>query len=190
MKTYCMLTAMALFLMFLAACASTGTTQYAAAHRSTPAPTISANQQATCSPHVAPWSPVGKTWKLAVTFEMGSRAGQPPELSYMTFLPDGSLTATFPSQTSGQPDVLPAAQDGHWCSMGPALFAYTFKDPLVVKDGQMSVYVQTAISATMTSASTYTGDGVGVAYQAATAMPVPGLYNVTATTAVAVSSSR
>jgi hypothetical protein len=184
---YRIFAAMALLLLtFLAACGtSTGAASQPAAQSSTLAPTAS-SAQAACSTQVARWSPVGKKWKLTVTFKYGPRAGQ-SELSYMTFLPDGTLTATFPSPTQGQPDILPPARDGRWCATGPAMFAYMFKDP-ILQSGKMIAYVQPAISARMTSATTYTGDGVGVAYETATGMPLPGQYGVTQTTAVAVAA--
>lgn len=184
------LAAMALILLLLlAACGgsrggSTPATQPSGSG-SGAAPSPAASAQAVCSTQVAGWSPVGKRWKLTVTFKYGPRAGQ-KELSYMTFLQDGTLTATFPSPTPGQPDILPPARDGHWCAgTGPSTFAYVFKDP-ILQAGKMVAYVQPAISAKMTSASAYTGDGVGVAYVAATGMPVAGQYGVTQTTAVAV----
>jgi hypothetical protein len=133
----------------------------------------------------APWSSANqKAWKLIVSFLVGSRQGQ-QETSYMTFSPDGKLTATFPSATPGALDALPPAIDGKWCATGATMFAYEFRDPIMA-GGHMVAYVQTALSATMTSATTYRADGVGVAYSTKTAMPLPGQYNVTRTVAVAI----
>lgn len=60
------------------------------------------------------WTPTGMTWTLSVTFLSGSRQGQ-SEVSLMTFLPNGQLTATFP-QTSQLPAI-----DGHWQMTAPML---------------------------------------------------------------------
>ncbi len=106
----------------------------------------------------------------------------------MTFSAGGKLTATFPAATPGVPDVLPPAIDGRWCAIGTTTFAYAFKDP-IMQGSRMIAYVQTAITATMTSATTYSADGVGVGYAAATAMPLPGQYGITKTTAVAMTAA-
>ncbi len=171
-------------LAFLAACGtSTGATSLAVAQPSTPVPT--ARDQPSCPTQLAKWSPANqKAWKLIVSFLVGSRQGQ-QETSYMTFSPDGKLTATFPSATPGAPDALPPAIDGKWCATGATMFAYEFRDPIMA-GGHMVAYVQTALSATMTSATTYRADGVGVAYSTKTAMPLPGQYNVPRTVAVAI----
>ena len=112
------------------------------------------------------WSPIGGVWHLTVTFLKGSRQGQ-SEISDMTFLPTGKLTATFPGPTPSSPPTLPPAVDGHWCMVSPNVFEYGFKDQILV-NGQLVAYVQTHIYANLTSASTYEAGGVGVGYAAAT----------------------
>ena len=105
----------------------------------------------------------------------------------MTFSPSGALTATFPGPTPDAPAALPPTTDGRWCATGPNTFAYEFKEPILA-GGHMVAFVQTAITARMTSATAYIAEGVGVGYSAATAMPLAGQYNVTKTTAVAVTA--
>jgi hypothetical protein len=74
--------------------------------------------------------------------------------------------------------------DGRWCVTGTNTFVYQFKDP-VMQNGVMVAYVQTAITANLTSAKEYIGDGVGVGYSALTGMPLPSQYGVTHTVAFA-----
>lgn len=181
-----LLVPIALIPLVFVACGTgtTATTYSIARQRSTPASMVSARDQEACSTRQVRWSPVGVKWKLTVRFLVGSRSGQ-SETSYMTFLPSGDLTATFPGATPGAPDALPPATDGRWCATGATTFSYVFRDPLV-QHGTMVAYIQTAITARMTSARTYTAQGVGVGYAAAINMPLEGLYNVTQTTAIAV----
>lgn len=123
------------------------------------------------------WTPTGVTWTLAVTFLSGSRKGQ-SEVSLMTFLPNGQLTATFP-QTS----LLPAI-DGHWQMTAPHAFHYRFREPLM-QNGEMVAYVQVQVDAIATSQTTYEAGGVGVTYAAATGQPIAGQDGVTYTAASA-----
>lgn len=133
--------------------------------------------------HLSQPSPIGKVWKLKVIFLSGPRQGQ-SELSIMTFLPDGRLTATFPGPLPGSPATLPPAVDGKWCMTGPSIFRYQFKDP-IMSNGRMVAYVLPRVNAYLTSATTYEGGSVGVAYSVATGLPIPGQYGVTQTLAVA-----
>ena len=143
-------------------------------------PRQAAAATATTTPPSKPtpsFTPVGVTWTLTVSFLNGSRQGQ-SEISVMTFQPDGSLTATFPG--SG---LLPAI-NGEWQMTGRDTFHYSFIEHLV-QNGQMVASLRVAIDAYLTSAQTYVAGGVGVAYSATTHQPLPGLYNVTKTTATA-----
>ena len=182
----CVLVPLSLLPLLLSACGmgTAARTAAVARQRSTPVPTASTRAEVPCPARFARWSPVGFTWKLTVRFLAGSRSGQ-EETSYMTFLPSGELTATFPGPGKGAPDALLPAFDGRWCATGATSFSYVFRDPLV-QGGRMVAYIQTAIAARMTGARSYTAQGVGVGYTAATEMPLEGLYNVTETTAVAV----
>jgi hypothetical protein len=178
------LVAMGFFLFLSAACDRVLTYQPGTSSAAL-SPTASA-QAAVCSPRASEWSPAGVRWKLTVDFLGGSRQGQ-RETSSMTFLPNGALTATFPAAKPSEPDLLPPVVDGRWCATGATTFAYEFREPNM-QNGHMVSYVQVSHTATMTSASAYTGDGVGVAYEAATAMPLPKQDNITRTTAVVVPS--
>lgn len=140
------------------------------------APTVS--PASACIATSSPWSPVGKIWHLTVTFLSGPRQGQ-SEIQLMTFLPDGTLTTTFPGVTPSAPPTLPPGKDGHWCFTGQNTFHYMFHDLL----GQ-GIYVQPSISAYLTSPTHYEAGGVGVAYDKA-GHPIPGQYGVTQTIAVA-----
>lgn len=140
----------------------------------TPAPTV--NPASACIATSSPWSPVGKVWHLTVTFLSGSRQGQ-SQIQLMTFLPDGTLTTTFPGATPSAPPTLPPGEDGHWCFTGQNTFHYQFHDPL-----PQGMYVQPSISAYLTSPTHYEAGGVGVAYDNA-GHPLPGQYGVTQTVA-------
>ncbi len=146
------------------------------------APTMTFTGQ--CASNViSTWTPVDTTWKLTVQFLNGSRQGQ-SEQSIMTFRHDGSLTATFPSQTPSDPPTLPPAVDGHWCMTAPNAFHYQFRD-LMQQNGRTVAYVQTQISADMTSATSYIAGGIGMAYSAQSGQPLPGQYGLTRTLATA-----
>lgn len=132
---------------------------------------------------VSPWTPVGKQWTLTVNFLDGSRKGQ-SEQSIMTFGRDGSLTATFPGKTPNDPPTLPPVVDGHWCMTAPNAFHYQFRD-LIQQNGQTVAYVQTQISADMTSAISYIAGGIGMAYAAQSGQPLPSQYGLTQTIAIA-----
>jgi hypothetical protein len=67
---------------------------------------------------------------------------------------------------------------------GPNAFHYQFKEP-ISQGSKMVAYVQVQINAVLTSATTFEAGGVGVGYSMATGLPLPGQYNVTATTALA-----
>ncbi|HEU5381893.1 MAG TPA: hypothetical protein VFV38_41255 [Ktedonobacteraceae bacterium] len=133
-------------------------------------------------PQLSPWTPTGVVWKLTVTFLAGSRHGQ-SEQSVMTFLRDGSLTATFPGTSASAPPTLPPAIDGSWCMTGINAFHYQFKDP-ILRAGKMVAYVAVHIEASRTSRTTFEAGGVGVAYSASSGQPIPGQYGVTQTFAV------
>jgi hypothetical protein len=127
------------------------------------------------------WTPVGFQWKLTVTFLQGSRHGQ-SEVSNMTFLPDGHLTATFPGSTPASPPQLPPTNDGAWCMTGMNAFHYQFRETIQQR-GQPVAYVQTSISADLLSATTYEAAGVGIAYSARNGQTIPNEYNLTQTVA-------
>lgn len=169
------------FIVALAACGTPGPASRVTTLHPTPSPT--SRVQACSTAQQGQWSPIGVTWKLAVSFLDGARKGQ-SEQSIMTFLPSGQLTATFPGPTPTSRPTLPPAVDGRWCVTGPNTFAYVFKDP-ILQNGVMVAYVQPAISATLVGAKEYTGDGVGVAYSNLTGMPLMGQYGVTHTVALA-----
>lgn len=99
---------------------------------------------------LAMWTPVGKTWELTITFLDGEKAGQ-SETSLMQFFANGGLSASFPGSS------LPATSQGSWHFVGPNVFQYAFLEDLG------SVSIQAYVVASLTSATTYAGAGVGVA---------------------------
>lgn len=135
-----------------------------------------------CASVSSRWTPVGVRWKLTVTFVNGKRQGE-IEPSIMVFLPDGTLTATFPGPTPDSPPAQPPAIDGSWCMVGQNAFAYQFREPLY-QGKRLVAYVQVHINAQLTSPTTYVGGGVGMVYQAGTDAPIPLQGGVTTTVAV------
>lgn len=149
-----------------------------------PASTQTANAMNQCTTlSASQWSPVGAVWNLTVKFLSGSRQNS-SEISQMTFLPNGLLTATFPGATPSAPPALPPVVDGRWCFTGQNAFHYQFRDVLS-QGGKVVAYVQTELAAYLTSPTTYEAGGVGVVYDAKTGQPVQHAYNVSQTTAVA-----